>query len=523
MAPFRHLIKTLLLASGLVLAAASTASAEPTASGDFNGDGQSDLAIGAPMDSVSGHDAAGAVNVIYGSRARGLREDRDDEFTQDTPGVIATAEPNDRFGSTVATGDFDCDGYADLAVGAPGEDLGGLANTGAVSVLYGSRGGLTTRDTFFDQGYGDIPGTREAEQDFGAALAVGDFDDNGCADLAVGVPDDSVGGAPGAGAVDVLYGTRRGLRAGPDQLWTQNTSGVKGLAGSFHRFGHSLAAADFDGDGDDDLAIGLPGGRINGVRAGAVTVLYSSRGRLRQEGDQLWSQGAAGIKGGPEASDGFGWSLATGDVDQDGDVELAIGVPFEDLGGVRDAGAVNLLYSGRRGLKRADTMLSQASPGIKGALETGDRFGYTLASADFDNDYEDDLAVGAPTEDIGEIADAGAVNVVYGSERTGLSRRDAFFSQGTAGVKGAPEAFDNFGLSLTVGDFDGEGHADLAVGAPLDSVGGFANAGAVNVLYGRHGALATSSDQLWTQGTRGIKGAVGNDRFGWSLGAGAPQ
>ncbi len=172
MALLRHLIKIGVLAGALTVAAAGTADAQPTASGDFDGDGRSDLAIGAPMDSVGGHDDAGAVNVLYGSAGSGLREDADQEFTQDTLGVIATAEANDRFG---------------------------------------------------------------------AALAAGDFDD----------------------------------------------------------------------DGDDDLAIGLPGGRINGVRAGAVSVLYSSRGRLGQAGDQLWSQGAPGVKG-AVGNDGFGWSLGAG-------------------------------------------------------------------------------------------------------------------------------------------------------------------------------------------------------------------
>jgi hypothetical protein len=509
-----------LLGAALALALAPEAKAAPDAVGDFDGDGRSDLAIGAPRDSVSGHDLAGAVNVIYGSRGRGLREDPDQEFTQDTPGIIATAEAGDRFGAALAAGDFDCDGHADLAIGAPGEQLGSARASGAVTVLYGSSRGLTTRDTFFDQGYAGVPGTRERGQSFGAALAVGDFDDNRCDDLAVGVPGDSVHGAPGAGVVDVLYSTRAGVRGGPAQLWTQDTSGVKGLAGSFHRFGRSLAAADFDDDGDDDLAIGLPGGRIAGVRAGAVSVLYSSGGRLRQAGDQLWSQGARGIKGAPEASDGFGWALAAGDLDQDGDVELAIGVPFEDLGGTRDAGAVNLLYSGDRGLKSADAFITQASPGIKGAPETGDRFGLALASGDFDRDYEDDLAIGTPLEDLAGISDAGAVNIIYGSERTGVSRRDDFWSQGSRGITGHPEAFDDFGSALAVGDFDGEGHDDLAIGAPLDSVQGAADAGAVNVIDGSHRALTAAGDQLWTQGTRGINGAVGNDGFGSAFGTG---
>ncbi len=519
MALLRRMTTPALLGAVLALAFVSRAEAAPGAAGDFDGDGRSDLAIGTPRDSVGGHDLAGAVNVIYGSRGRGLREDRDQEFTQDTPGIVATAETGDRFGAALATGDFDCDGHGDLAIGAPGEQLGSARASGAVTVRYGSARGLTTRDAFFDQGYAGIPGPRESNQSFGAALAAGDFDDNGCDDLAIGVPGDSVHGAPAAGAVDVLYATRAGVRGGAAQLWTQDTSGVKGLSGSFHRFGRSLAAADFDGDGDDDLAIGLPGGRIDGVRAGAVSVLYSSGGRLRQQGDQLWSQGARGIKGGPEASDGFGWALAAGDLDQDGDVELAIGVPFEDLGGTRDAGAVNLLYSGRHGLKSADAFITQGSPGIKGAPETGDRFGFALAGGDFDHDYEDDLAIGVPLEDLGGTSDAGAVNVIYGSERTGISRhRDDFWDQGSRGIKGRPEAFDDFGTALGVGDFDGEGHDDLAVGAPFDSVQGAADAGAVNVIYGSHRALAAAGDQLWTQGTRGINGAVSNDGFGSAFG-----
>ena len=522
MAPLRRTTAPALLgaALALTLTLASESEAKPSAVGDFDGDGRSDLAIGAPRDSVGGHDLAGAVNVIYGSRGRGLREDRNQQFTQDTPGIIATAETGDRFGAALATGDFDCDGHADLAIGAPGEQLGSARASGAVTVLYGGARGLTTRDTFFDQGYAGVPGTRESNQSFGAALAAGDFDANGCDDLAVGVPGDSVHGAPAAGAVDVLYATPAGVRGGAAQLWTQDTSGVKGLAAAFHRFGRSLAAADFDGDGDDDLAIGLPGGRIDGVRAGAVSVLYSSRGRLRQAGDQLWSQGARGIKGAPEASDGFGWALAAGDLDQDGDVELAIGVPFEDLGDTRDAGAVNLLYSGRHGLKSADAFITQGSPGIKGAPEPSDRFGFALASGDFDHDYEDDLAIGVPLEDLRGTSDAGAVNVIYGSERTGVSRRDDFWSQGSRGVKGGLGAFDDFGSTLAVGDFDGEGHDDLAIGAPLDSVQGAADAGAVNVIYGSHRALTAAGDQLWTQGTRGIKGAVGDDGFGSAFGTG---
>ena len=117
---------------------------------DFDGDGYTDLAIGAPTDSVAGQDAAGAVNVIYGG-PHGLTSRGNQEFTQASPGVGDTPELGDRFGAALAAGDFDGDGYADLAIGVPGEGVpsgvgqGEVArvSAGMVQVLYGSRRGCS--------------------------------------------------------------------------------------------------------------------------------------------------------------------------------------------------------------------------------------------------------------------------------------------------------------------------------------------------------------------------------------------
>ena len=518
-----RLAPALALAGLLSLALPAVARGAPSATGDFDGDGHSDLAIGAPMDSVAGQENAGALNVIYGSRRGGLREDPDQQFTQGTGGIRGWVEAHDRFGNTLTAADFDGDGYGDLVVGAPGEDTSGHANTGVVHILYGGRRGLTTRDELLGQGFAGVPGTPEAEQNFGAALAAGDFDGDGRDDLAVGIPDDTVGGAPAAGAAVVMYSTRRGVVPGHDQVWTQDTSGIKGLAAAYHRFGGSLAAGDLDGDGEDDLAIGIPGGRIHGIRgAGAVAVLYESRGALSERGDQLWSQGARGIKGAPEDPDGFGWSLAIGDFNQHGDMDLAVGVPFESVDGVADAGAVNVLYSSRGRLRGGDEIFHQDSRGIKASPGRGDRFGIALAAGDFNGDREHDLAVGIPGEDVRGEDDAGAVSVLYGTESNGISSRDDLWHQGSAGIDGIPQAFDLFGLDVAAGDFDGDRRWDLVASAPHDSVQGFTDAGAVNVIYGHGGGLREDPDELWTQGTRGIKGAVGNDRFGLAVGSGAP-
>ena len=135
----------------------------------------------------------------------------------------------------------------------------------------------------------------------------------------------------------------------------------------------------------------------------------------------------------------------------------------EDLRGVKDAGAVQVLYGSAAGVTARDQLWHQGRKGIKNKLEKNDRFGQALASGDFDADGYADLAVGIPGEDIGKKRDTGAVQVLYGSP-TGLTARDQVWHQGKPGVPGKSEAGDWFGGGLAVGDFDADGFADLAVG-----------------------------------------------------------
>jgi hypothetical protein len=505
--------------AGALLATAPAALAQ-TARGDFDGDGYTDLAVGAPADSVQGQQSAGAVNVIYGG-PDGLSARGDEQFTAAPTDIGSVPAPGARFGAALAAGDLDGDEHADLAIGIPGSDPGGLApqpSAGMAIVLYGSAGGLRTRagHTTFSQNSIGVADDAEAGDLFGAALTIADFDGDGESDLAVGAPGEGVDGQVNAGAVHVLYGGPAGVRTAGDAFFTQNTPGIKGLSGANHLMGSALAAADVSDNGRADLAIGVPGGFINGhSAAGAVLVLYGRASGLSTV-DDLWSQDARGIKGIASDNDRFGAAIAIGDFDGDGVGDLAAGAPNDSVNNAFGAGAVNVIYGSSSGLREdPDELWTQDSPGIKSRASIGETFGSALSAADFSRNGVDDLAIGSPGEQVSGHVNAGAVNVLYGKRRSGLGERaDQHWTQDTAGIEGHAEPEDRFGDALGAGDFDGDGAVDLAIGVPADSVAGFADAGAVNAIYGSGRGLREDPDQLWTQGTGGVKGAVGNDRFG---------
>ncbi|UCH86990.1 MAG: FG-GAP repeat protein [Dehalococcoidia bacterium] len=359
------------------------------------------------------------------------------------------------FGRSVAVGDVDGDGKADIAVGASNEDVDGNADQGRAYVFCGADGSLLfTLDTPNPQ----------AGVWSGYSVAVGDVNGDGKADIAVGAPNESVNGNEYQGRVYVFSGADGSL------LLTLDTSNPQGPAG----FGASVAMGDVDGDGKADIAVGANGEGVSGNGyQGRAYVFCGADGSL------LFTLDTPN----PQADARFGWTLAMGDVDGDGKADIAIGATPEDVGGNADQGRA-YVFSGADGslLFTLDTPNPQAYA----------YFGYSLAVGDVNGDGKRDIAVGARAEDVGGNAGQGRVHVFSGADGSLLFTLDT----------PNPQADARFGNSLAMGDVDGDGKADIAVGAEGEDIMCNADQGRAYVFSGAHRSL------LFTPYTPNLQGGA---------------
>ncbi|MFL5797621.1 MAG: hypothetical protein ACJ77A_06765 [Actinomycetota bacterium] len=514
----------------LVLALSSSlASASPAAAGrdrtpppagrgvaDFNGDGHADLAIAAAEETVSGAASAGAVHVLDGS-STGLTSTGSRRLTGNTPSVPGSAASGDLFGGALAVGDFDDDGFSDLAVGVPGRD-GASFDEGAVVVLYGSAAGLSGAGSqrFSAADVGAPPG---GGYQLGTALTAGDFDRDGADDLAIGIPGQEVGSQTSAGAVGVLYGNAgTGLAGASSQLVTEGDL-PGGHPHQDARFGSALVAADFGLGGEDDLVVGAPLDTDGSTLAGSASIVYGSAAGLDAgTGTIFRSSALPGSNPGDTSS--FGSAFAWGRLGGNALADLVVGAPGERAGGRNRAGAVYLLLGRDAGVTAAGARrITESSAGVPSVAERDEFFGTALAAGNFGGTTADDLAVSAPAEMVAGIEEAGAVFVVPGSASGPNTANTERFTLDTPGVPGRVQDEGFFGEgALAAGNFGRGGRADLAVASRFETVVGKSQAGAVRALYGTAGGLTGNRAQRWTAASKGIAGNPGPSFFfGYSL------
>ncbi|MEU2996099.1 trypsin-like serine protease [Streptomyces sp. NPDC006995] len=347
----------------------------------------------------------------------------------------------------------------------------------------------------------------------GVIFGATDFNCDGARDVAIADPDATVNGAAKAGRVQLVYGAGKG-----NAELSQALPIVSGAAEANDRFGGSLATFDHNLDGCTDLAVGVPGEAI-GTKAGAggVHIFYGSpaglgQGKATVNLVQGTGTGALGSMG-SEAGDRMGEAIAAGTTIA-GVPYLAIGLPGEDGSGFTNAGAVVYLH----GTGQTNVLINQASEGVAGAMESNDDFGASLAGS------PQHLAIGAPGEAIGGMADAGAVSVFnHKLNSAKIPTGIAGLTQDLAEIEDASEAGDTFGFSLSMTAYRPNAAATgteslLVIGTPGEGTSTITATGRIDVVRLTPSGFSHLSGVH--QGTAGVAGANENgDRFGHTVSA----
>jgi hypothetical protein len=439
--------------------------------GDVNGDGHADVAAGAPS-FTSGESLEGAAFVFLGG-ARGIRDG-------DPAAAAAQLEgdaPALALGEDVASaGDVNADGYSDLLVGAPSFD-GGEVDEGAAFLFYGSASGIAS-----DAAAGAAAQfeSNQAGAAFGRSVAAaGDVDADGHADILIGA-DAYDAGESNEGAAFVFLGSASGIADGSPATAAAQLESNQALAA----FGRSVAGAgDVNGDGHADLVIGAPDYDAGSPNEGAAFVFHGSASGVVGRNP---ANAAARIESDQPAAS-LGESVASvGDIDGDGYADIALGADEYDA--PESAEGAVFVFRGSAGGVRGRTPAT-AHARLESDQANALFGGRVGAAGDVDGDGYADLLVGAVGYDEGVVNGGGAAFLFLGSA-TGVP---------SGGVSGAAtELFsDQPGAGVgsdvaTAGDLDGDGHADLAVGAScFDS--GESDEGAVFVYFGSATGIATGN------------------------------
>ncbi|MFE7841674.1 FG-GAP and VCBS repeat-containing protein [Streptomyces sp. NPDC057474] len=393
--------------------------------------------------------------------------------------TLATAAPATAAAAKYAD-DFNGDGYRDNAVFSYGTETV-YSKGGGILVTFGTANGPGTKTQFIDQASAGVPGADETDDYFGEVRTAADFNKDGYGDLAVSANGENVGKYKDHGTVTVLWGGKKGLSGGT----TVPFKGAKGASG----LAADLATGDFNGDGNQDLAL---------VRDSKT---YVYRGAITK----------SGVKGSvtvldKDGSSFYSTAVISGKVDKDGKTDLVIiGDVVTDTTLASDAwfisGGKSKLYPGKTlRLESVKSNGGQAERGGDGVIN------------DFNKDGYGDIAIGTPIYDKAK----GRVTIWYGAASG--PAKSARFTQSTSGIADTPETYDAFGDAITSGDVNGDGYRDLAIAAPGEGLNGKAEAGAVHVLYGGKSGLTAKGSQFLTRNTAGVPGELSTgEYFGHTL------
>ncbi|SKC14983.1 FG-GAP-like repeat-containing protein [Dyadobacter psychrophilus] len=436
-----------------------------SSAGDLNGDGYSDVIIGSP-NYANGQNQEGAVSIhLASSQGIGIQNQ--------AKTLMEGGQAGGAFGSSVAcAGDVNGDGFSDVIVGEPGRDNAGNVQEGWAHVYFGSITGSLPAKSFVT--------SSQAEAELGTSVAsAGDVNGDGFSDIIVGAPSyNQVTNDDGIALV--FHGSAASVETNFSVQIIANQAGAD--------LGYSVSGAgDVNGDGYDDVIVGAPF-YDNGANDEGAAFLYRSDGMGVDLSTML-------IISMGQALANFGHSVAAaGDVNSDGYGDVIIGAPLYDLKGVTDCGAGFIYYGSPNGLSVAIT-------NIQYNLTQGARVGWSVSGAgDLNADGFDDIVIGVPSYGTYLKPNVGAFMASYGS-KTGIKNGVAYFQLGS-------QFGSEFGSAVSsAGDINGDGYDDVIIGS--FKFNGSANTqeeGAAFVYYGGEDGLGNSGTILDLNKTKALMG-----------------
>lgn len=510
--------------------------------GDFNGDGIDDLAVSAPEGDPDGRSGAGEVYIIFGNNGEAIIDlgDLDGATFVRLDGVGGSDSIGETANSIGPGGDFNGDGRDDFIFGSISADPGGLGSAGEAYVIFGADAAglaaLSAGGIGFDLNEADgtegfaLPGFDPGDSVSESVGSAGDINGDGIDDIIIGVRNTSPGGRSNAGEAFVVFGTNA---ARPAEFDLESLNGANGFrlfggdpnsglnnVSQNHTAGRAVGSAgDFNGDGFDDLLVGAPG---YGLGDGATFLLFGKATEFQATQDLIGVDGTDGIKFTGNLRDNIGTHVAAaGDINGDGFDDFVMTAPAANLQGRNSAGS-NYVIFGHENFVGAtvDIDALDATQGFRldGAQAQIFRTAVVSGGGDFNGDGFDDLIIGGKSS-FYDGERTGDATVVFGAAEApanavfDLATLDA--SEGI--IFGGLNRDDYTGTSVSIsGDVNGDGLADVAIGAPraVNQFGAFV-AGNAFVVFG-----SDPNGNLTAQGDNGANDITGGGLADGILGAG---
>jgi len=488
--------------------------------GDVNGDGFDDVIVGAFLAGPNG-DRSGSSYVVFG-QASGFSAAMDLSSLNGSNGFRLDGEVRDDFsgGSVSNAGDVNGDGFDDLIVGASIADPNGYSS-GSSYVVFGKASGFSAAMDLSTLNGSNGFRLDGAERNFSghSVSNVGDVNGDGFDDLIVGASGADPNGVD-SGSSYVVFGQASGFSA------TMNLSSLNGSNGfrldgeaAYDSSGLSVSnAGDVNGDGFDDVIVGVSNANPNGITSGSSYVVFGHASGFSAAMNLSSLNGSNGFRlDGEAAYDRSGTSVSNaGDVNGDGFDDLIVGASGADPNGVF-SGSSYVVFGQASGFSA--TMNLSSLNGSNGFRLDGVATYYSSGSSvsnagDVNGDGFDDLIVGAYDADPNGNNMAGSSYVVFGQASGFSATMDLSSLDGSNGFRlDGVTTYDISGFSVsTAGDVNGDGFDDLIVGADGADPNGFSS-GSSYIIFGRSDFGSVLPEIVGTSGDDILTGTTAAEHF----------